>query len=122
MENASDREGIGDKSMTGHLAYLVLLHFRDPRGFPNMARDYPPDPHDERTLIIRVGYSVNNMLSNTFPRIACLAPPGDSLAPSTLATRRRSIFAVLDHRVTCVDYKLLAADARCGWRQKLRNV
>lgn len=97
MENASDREGIGDKSTTGNPAIPIPLHFRDPRGSLNMARDYPTDCRDERTLIAPVGYSVNNMLSSLFLRVAYSTPPRDSPLPLRLAMRRWSIFAVVDH-------------------------
>jgi len=78
----------------------------------------------KRTLITRIGYSVNNILSIIFLRIACSTPPGDFPALSKLAMRRRSIFVALAAALRMgVDDKLASnAGAHRGRGEKVRNV
>lgn len=80
--------------------HLIPLRFRNPYSSLHVARDCSSNSRDKQTPITRVGYSVNNILSNIFLRVAYSTTPGDSLAPSKLAMRRRSMFPDIGRRVT----------------------
>jgi len=100
------------------------LHFRNPHSFLHVARDYPSNSRDKRTIITHVGYNVNNILSNVPLRVAYSTPTRGFLIPSKFAMRRQWAFNFHSSVLRMeVDGKLASnAGAHASGGEKVRNV